>query len=191
MDIEEIRARMKERHYNQGDLANLLGIDPTAVSKRLTGKRAFRHSEMMKVEAWLGYEGGEPELPSASIRMIPIIGMVAAGSSKEAVEQKLGEMPVPGSTPAGAVALQVDGDSMDLEIEHGGTVIVDRDDKALFPGRLYVIINGEGETTFKQFENEPARLVPRSTNPSHTPIVIGDGTTFKVYGRVTALHRHR
>jgi repressor LexA len=191
MDIEEIRARMKERNYNQGDMANLLGIDPTAVSKRLTGKRAFKHSEMLKVEAWLGYEGGDPELPAANVRMIPIIGLVAAGTMKEAIQQSMGDMPVPASTPPGAVALRVDGDSMDMEIEDGGTVIVDRDDRTLFPGRLYVIVNGEGEATFKQFESEPARLVPRSTNPSHTTIFIGDGTTFKVFGRVTALHRLR
>jgi repressor LexA len=191
MDITEIRARMKERDYNQGDLANLLGIDPTAISKRLTGKRPFKHAEMQKVEAWLGYEGPEPELPAANVRMIPVIGLVAAGTMKEAVQQKLGDMPVPASTPEGAVALRVDGDSMDMEIEDGGTVIVDRDDKALFPGRLYVIVNGEGEATFKQFEGDPARLVPRSTNPAHTTIFIGDGTTFKVFGRVTALHRLR
>lgn len=191
MDIAEIRARMKERDYNQGDLANLLGIDPTAVSKRLTGKRSFKHAEMMKVEAWLGYEGAEPELPSADVRMIPIIGLVAAGSMKEAVQQKLGSLPVPASTPEGAVALRVDGDSMDMEIEDGGTVIVDPSDKALFPGRLYVILNGDGEATFKQFESEPARLVPRSTNPTHSTIHIGDGTAFEVFGRVTALHRLR
>lgn len=191
MDLEEIKARMKERDYNQGDLANLLGVDPSAVSKRLTGKRPFKHAEMQKVEAWLGYEGGDPELPSATVRMIPIIGMVAAGTMKEAIQQILGELPVPAGTPTGAVALRVDGDSMDLEIEDGGTVIVDRDDKALFPGRLYVIVNGDGEATFKQFESDPARLVPRSTNPAHTTIVIGDGTTFQVFGRVTALHRQR
>lgn len=191
MDIHEIRARMKERNYNQGDLANLLGIDPTAISKRLTGKRPFKHDEMMKVEAWLGYEGSDPELPATNVRIIPIIGLVAAGTMKEALQQPLGDMPVPASTPNGAIALRVDGDSMDLEIEDGGTVIVDRDDRTLFPGRLYVVVNDEGEATFKQFESDPARLIPRSTNPSHTTIFIGDGTMFKVFGRVTALHRLR
>ncbi|MBB3875287.1 LexA family protein [Sphingomonas aquatilis] len=190
MDIDEIRKRMKERNLNQADLANLLGIDPTAVSKRLTNKRPFKHPEMKKVEAWLGYEGAEPSLPEAGVRIIPIIGLVAAGSMKEAVQQALGELPVPASTPEGAVALRVDGDSMDMEIEDGGTVIVDRNDKALFPGRLYVVII-DGEATFKQFEGDPARLIPRSTNPIHSTIIIGDGTSFQVFGRVTALHRQR
>jgi repressor LexA len=191
MDVEDIRARMRERDYNQADLASLLGIDPTAVSKRLTGKRPFKHAEMVKVEQWLGYEAATPTLNAAEVRIIPIIGQVPAGTMKEAIQQPLGHLPVPASTPKDAIALRVDGDSMDLEIADGGTVIVDPNDKALFPGRLYVVLNGEHESTFKQFELDPARLVPRSTNPAHTTILIGDGQPFSVFGRVTALHRSR
>lgn len=191
MEIEEIRARMRERGYNQGDLANLIGIDPTAVSKRLTGKRPFKHAEMMKIEAWLGYDGTADTLASAAVRMVPVIGQVAASTYREAVQEPLGHIPVPGASQGNLVALKVQGDSMDLEIEDGGTIIVDMDDKALFPGRLYVVMNGDNETTFKQFDLDPARLVPRSTNPAHSVILIGDGQPFTVFGRVTALHRTR
>lgn len=191
MDIAEIRALMKERGFKQEDLANLLGIDPTAVSKRLTAKRAFRHDEMMKVEAWLG----QPRMPTVTggtVRMLPIIGQVAAGTWREAIQRPLGELPVPAAgTSQNAIVLEVQGDSMDLEIEDGGHVIVDMDDKALFPGRLFVVLNDEGEATFKQFEAEPARLIPRSTNPEHKVIQIGDGQPFTVLGRVVSLIRQR
>lgn len=80
---------------------------------------------------------------------------------------------------------------MDLEIGDGGTVVVDLDDRALFPGKLYVILNDSGEATFKQFESDPARLIPRSTNPAYTTIMLGDGQPFTVFGRVTALYRQR
>lgn len=104
----------------------------------------------------------------------------------------MGQLPVPtAGTPLNAIVLEVQGDSMDLEIEDGGHVIVDTDDKALFPGRLFVVLNGDGEATFKQFEAEPARLVPRSTNPAHTIIQIGDGQPFTVLGRVVSLIRRR
>lgn len=191
MTIEQIRALMKERGYHQGDLANLLGIDPTAVSKRLTGKRPFKLAEMRKVEDWLGVESTPPQLEGVAVRMLPVIGQVTAGKWGEAIQRPIGNMPVTSDTPLNSIALQVFGDSMDLEVEDGGTVIVDLDDKALFPGKLYVIMNADGETTFKQFEVDPARLVPRSSNPAHRTIQIGDGQTFTVMGRVTALHRRR
>lgn len=192
MEIAEIRELMRAKGYDQSDLANLLGIDPSAVSKRLTGKRPFKHSEMVKTQAWL--LGGAPavELSGEAVRMLPIIGQVAAGSWKEAIQQPSGHLPLAASTaPKNGVVLVVQGDSMDLEIEDGGMVVVDPDDKALYPGHLFVILNEAGETTFKQFENDPARLVPRSTNKSHRPIQIGDGQAFTVMGRVTALYRRR
>lgn len=191
MEIDAIRRAMKERGYNQADLAELLGIDPTAVSKRLTGKRPFRLDEMPKVEAWLGGSSTTKELAGSPVRFVPIIGQVAAGTWREAIESPAGHMPVPADVPRNAIALRVEGDSMDLEIEDGGVVLVDTDDKALFPGRLFVVLNAEGEATFKQFEAEPARLEPRSTNPKHTTIAIGDGQPFTVLGRVTALYRTR
>lgn len=191
MENAEIRKLMKERGFTQADLANLIGIDPTAVNKRLTGKRAFKLDEMRKIEAWLGQAKTAP-LQGGEVRMLPIIGQVAAGAWREAIEQPLGHMPVRAATASpNAIVLQVQGDSMDLEIEDGGYVIVDLDDKALFPGRLFVVLNGDGEATFKQFEADPLRLVPRSTNPIHSTILIGDGQAFTVLGRVVSLMRER
>jgi SOS-response transcriptional repressor LexA len=191
VDLEDIKARMRARGVNQADLANLLGLDPTAVSKRLTGKREFKHAEIVKLDAWLG----TPEVPitgSEGVRLVPIIGQVAAGRWREAIQQPLGHIPVAASsTSTTAIALRVQGDSMDLEIADGGVVIVDPDDKGLFPGRLYVVLNSDGETTFKQFEVNPARFVPRSTNPAHKVVMIGEGEGFTVVGRVTALSRAR
>lgn len=191
MEIAQIRALMKERGFNQADLANLLGIDPTAVSKRLTGKRAFKYDEMRKIESWLGQQP-TPIIEGAQVRMLPIIGQVAAGSWREAIEQPLGHMPVRASTASpNAIVLEVHGDSMDLEIEEGGYVVVDMNDKGLYPGRLFVVLNGEGEATFKQFETDPLRLIPRSSNPNHSTILIGDGQPFTVLGRVVSLIRER
>jgi len=190
MDLDEIKARMLERGYDQADMANLLGIVPSAISKRLTGKRPFKLEEMRKVEAWLGAEAAVP-VAAEGVRMIPMVGEVAAGSWREALQRPMGHWPVAADTAPNSIALRVFGDSMDLEIEDGGTVIVNLDDKALYPGRLYVVLNEAHETTFKQFEIDPARLVPRSSNPAHQPILIGDGQAFTVVGRVTALNRAR
>lgn len=190
MDIAEIEARMAAKGIKQVDLANAIGISPVTVNKSFRAGRLFKHHEMVKIEALLG--GSDPVVDGAAVRNIPLIGQVAAGGWREAIESPAGWVPVAdASAPKNTFALTVVGDSMDLEIQDGGVVIVDPDDKALFPGRLYVVLNDNGETTFKQFEADPARLEPRSTNTSHTAIPLGDGTPFTLVGRVIALNRTR
>jgi repressor LexA len=94
-------------------------------------------------------------------------------------------MPAPSpDLPLNACALDVEGDSMDLIVPDGGRIIFDPDDRALFPKRFYVVLNGAGETTFKRFFADPARLEPCSTNPAHKVIVLGDGEPFTIVGRV-------
>lgn len=164
----------------QVKLAELIGIEANKVSKILSGERKVTVAEMDVIRAVLCDDS--PATPP--LRAIPIIGQVAAGNWREAVEHTASYMPQPDpSTPPRAFALRVTGDSMDHYVDDGGTVIVDPDDKALYPGRFYVIINGDGETTFKQFQADPARLVPCSSNPAHQEILIGGGS-FDVVGRV-------
>ena len=182
MELEEIKARMAERGDRQADLANMLGINPTAISKAFSGKRQFTHAEMLKIDAWFGAQAVET---ASGIHTIPVIGQVAAGTWREAIQRPVGHMPVAAThVPKRAFGLEVQGDSMDLKVPDGGTVVVDPDDKALFPGRLFVVLNGDGETTFKQFASDPARLMPCSSNPAHQAIQLGDGTPYTVVGRV-------
>lgn len=72
---------------------------------------------------------------------------------------------------------------MDLLVDDGATVVVDPDDRVLFNNRYYVVLNDEGEATFKQFKSDPARLVPCSSNAAHQEIVLG-GAPFDVVGRI-------
>ena len=90
--------------------------------------------------------------------------------------------------PKNAFALKVAGDSMDLHVPAGFSVIIDPNDKALFQERLYVVLNSEGEATFKQYFDNPARLVPCSSNPEHKTIELGE-EPYTVVGRVVASHR--
>ncbi|MGT2515098.1 LexA family protein [Sphingomonas panni] len=178
----ELRELLKRHGKRQIDLANLLNVDPTAVSKILTGKRLLKAHEAAAILDWIGPEVSLSALPAASI---PIIGQVSGGNWREAIEQPIGHLPSPDpAIPNGTFALRVSGDSMDRYVEDGGTVIVDPADRALFPGRFYVVLNDSGETTFKQFASNPARLVPCSTNTAHQEITIGDGTGFSIVGRV-------
>lgn len=185
VDRIEIKARMKAKGLKQVDVANLLGIDPDKVSKSLgaAGVRTFSDDEMRILRQALR-DDGDPVIAD-DFPLLPVIGQVQAGNWAEAVQSPSGLIPSPSVTsPKRAFGLVVTGDSMNTLVEDGATIIVDPDDKALFPGKFYVVLNDAGETTFKQFQPDPARLVPCSTNQSHKEISLGDGQTFTIVGRV-------
>lgn len=176
---------MRMRGIKQVDLANALGLEPDKVSKSLAanGVRTFTDDEMVIIRQMLKQDGDLPTI--ADFRPIPIIGQVQAGNWTEAVQRPIGTMPSPEANMSNRVfGLEVTGDSMNNYVEEGATVLVDPDDKALFPGRFYVVINEASETTFKQYKDNPSRLVPCSSNKAHKDIVLGGGETFLIVGRV-------
>jgi len=155
-----------------------------AFSKSLKGTRAFKADEVDRIREILRIADGAPA--GGGARTIPILGLVSAGRWQEAMGGARGgdRMPIfDPNTPKNAFAVYVTGDSMDKVVEDGGTIIVDPDDRALYPRRYYVVRNGHGDTTFKQFLDGPARLSPCSTNPAHKDILIGE-ETFEIVGRV-------
>ncbi|UAK24207.1 LexA family protein [Sphingomonas nostoxanthinifaciens] len=178
VDNAEIRLRMKALGLRQADIAIALGIDQVKVSKALTGTRQWKSAEVDELRRLL------IEPAAQSLRALPVIGMVTAGNWREAIQNPIGYMPaLDPSVPRNAFYLDVDGDSMDLVAPDGSRVLIDPDDKSLFPNRYYVILNAENETTFKQFKADPARLVPCSSNPAYSEIPMG-GEPFSVVGRV-------
>lgn len=179
MDPEEILQLLNEQDISQSELARRIGLDQDKLNKSLKRKRRFSVSEMDAIKGVLLQ--GQP-LPVT--RSIPVIGQVAAGNWRDAIEQPLDALPAPDpSIPPNAFALRVMGDSMDLLAADGSTVIIDPDDRVLFSNRYYVVLNGEGEATFKQFKSDPARLVPCSSNPQHQAILLS-GEPFEVVGRI-------
>ena len=77
---------------------------------------------------------------------------------------------------------------MDTVAGAGSIVLVDPDQLSLRDGRYYVVMNGEGETTFKQFRADPARLEPLSSNPEHRTIDLGQ-SPYTVVGRVVGTYQ--
>jgi phage repressor protein C with HTH and peptisase S24 domain len=59
---------------------------------------------------------------------------------------------------------------MNLIAPEGSTIIVDVSRKDPVDKMFYVVANNGGEATFKQFKNNPPRLEPCSTNPTHETI---------------------
>lgn len=179
MNAEDIKAELRRRNMSQRDLAEAVGMSENHLSKSLAGKRQFRLAEMDAIRVELA-----PEPEHQTLRTIPLLGAVPAGKFRPEEQRGGRRIAVSDpSTPPNAYALEVDGDSMDLIVPHGTTIIIDPDDKALWPGRRYIVQTDDGQTTFKEFQADPARLVPCSSNPDHKEIPLG-GEPITVVGRV-------
>lgn len=178
MDVEQLKILMRDNNETQAGIARLLGISPDKVSKTLSGKRSLRLEEANILSAYFGLNK-----PEESPVMLPIVGLISAGAWREGFESVMGHMPSPDkSLSADSFVVIVEGDSMDKIAQPGEGIIVDPRDTDLCDGRFYVVRNEEGETTFKQYRANPARLEPCSNNPEHETIYPGR-EHFTVIGR--------
>jgi repressor LexA len=179
MDVPTLRALMEEHGENQADIARLLDLTPDKISKVFAGKRQLKLEEANKLARYFGTVSNEDSLPT----LLPVVGLISAGSWREGFESVRGYMPSPDkSLSRDAFVVIVEGDSMNLVAKEGEGIIVDPRDLDLLPGRYYIIRNSAGETTFKRYMENPARLEPCSTNPEHQTIFPGR-EEFTVIGR--------
>lgn len=188
MGLDEIRTWADAKRGRRKLLAEALGIDQDMISKALSPfpKRRLSAEEMDRARAIVKADLG---LDEEDVRTIPLLGEVPAGNWREAVRDPLGRIPAPdASVPPNAYALEPKGDSMDLVAAEGSKIILDPQDTDLYPGRYYVVMNADGEATFKQYKEKPARLIPCSSNPKHREIVLGDGQAYRILARVIGIY---
>lgn len=179
MDVATLKRLMDERKDTQVGIARLLGITPDKMNKTLKGKRRLNLDEANVLRAYYGLDAEQ----SGGLVLLPIVGLVSAGAWKEGFESVHGYMPSPDrGLSRDSFVVVIEGDSMDQIAREGEGIIVDPRDLDLLPGRFYVIRNAEGETTFKRYMDEPARLEPCSNNPTHQTIFPGR-EMFTVIGR--------
>ncbi len=163
-----------QRHLEALEKKGYIERDSRARSIRLTG---------------LGVGGQAPTTLSAdAIRMVPLLGQVAAGQPIAAVENIEEEVPI--ATDWLAVSqdyflLRVRGESMAEAIQPGDMVLVERQPRAE-RGQIVVAMI-EDEATVKRYYPEPGRVILRSDNPLYDDIVVTHDLT--ILGQVTALIR--
>lgn len=175
-DRDRISQALAALSVSREALAEALSVSVPSVGRLLRKERTLKAGERDAAFRFLQIEesGERP-------RMIPVIGLIAAGAWADAVQEPLGYTWTPFGGP-NAFALRVDGDSMDHIVMPGANVIIDPDDRALRDGKAYAVMNSLGEATFKTFRNDPARFEPASRNPKHTTIRVGEDG-FTVIGR--------
>lgn len=166
----------------QKEVADELNIPPPRVNEILRQKRRIQPAEMPVLARFLELSAE----PTSNVRKIKRIGRVPAGQLRQALEEAEETLDVSADLPRGVFALEVDGESMNKLAPYGADVIVDPNDKSLFSGDLYVIGDEKEGFTFKQFLQDPARLVPLSDDPSH-PIVELGSAPITIIGRVVSL----
>lgn len=137
----------------------------------------------------LGVPDADGGMSRASVRDVPLVGRIAAGSPILA-EQDIEEIyPLPtdlvGNDPA--FMLQVRGDSMiDIGILDGDYVVVRRQRDARDGQIVAALVDGE-EATVKRLRRIDGRVVLKAENPDFPPMVFADGV--EILGIVVAVLR--
>lgn len=180
-DRELVRAEIKRQRTNQTKVASAVGLtSQSALSNILNGSRKVEVEEARKIYRHLRLV----PVSGVAVRTVPIVGLTNAGNWREAIEMPIGTMSIPAAVGSeNAFAVEIRGDSMDLLIEDGGYAVVDPAQTSLYDGKVYLIENGEHETTVKRYRTNPARFCPMSSNPEHEDFELGSGH-YRVIGRI-------
>lgn len=139
-------------------------------------------------------DNGIDAVPIESSYTIPVLGRVAAGYGKEAVEEVIGQIEIsPGLAAKGDYfGLLIKGDSMIPTLYDGDTVIVQRVDDAESGDLVIALVNGH-DATCKRLQKyaEGIALIPQ--NPVYEPMRFTeseiDTTPVKILGKVIEMRR--
>ena len=165
-----VRALRQERGWSLAELAERSGTTASQIMKLEKSMRRLDFDWVERLAQAFGITDREllsdGAAPPAGVRMVPLVGAIAAGNWREAIAHADGTVAAVNASE-NAFALRASGNSMDLLVPDGGYVIVEPDLSDLRDGKVYAVMNAEGESTVKRYRNDPARLEPCSTDASH------------------------
>lgn len=144
------------------------------------GRQPFRPSLV-----GAGREVG-PNTPNS----LPVLGRIAAGTPKEAIEHEVARVSAPEefADENRFFALQVDGESMiNAGILDGDIVFLQRADNAE-SGDIVVALVDDEEATLKRLRKKNNSIALEAANPAFETRIFGPDRV-KVQGRLVALHR--
>lgn len=172
------------------DIASFIGVRSPSTAhfhlSRLEDKGFIRRGENSEIELIEREETSHSHRPYA----VPLLGLIAAGSPIEAIEDKSVTVDIPPQFIDGRneiFCLQVTGDSMiDAHIMDGDIVILRRQDSA-DDGDIVVALLDDGCATLKTFrrlKGGKVLLVPH--NPNHRPLAVDN---VEIQGKLVGLLR--
>ena len=121
---------------------------------------------------------------------VPLVGRIAAGTPIEALQNRLGDVPVPGGMIGKGehYALEVTGDSMiNAGILDGDTVIIQEASTAN-TGEIVVALVDDSEATLKRLRRRGDSIALEAANPAYETRLYG-ADRVKVQGKLVGLIR--
>ncbi|MDX2265925.1 MAG: transcriptional repressor LexA [Hyphomicrobiales bacterium] len=164
----------------------ILKLPETApVSLKAARERAFSPSLVKSATRFGGVEDGPQET-----LCVPVMGRIAAGVPRSAIEHQSHAISLPADYFTGGehFALEVKGDSMvDAGILDGDTVILRKTDTAE-NGDIVVALIDDEEATLKRFRKRGQSVALEAANPAYETRIFGPDRV-KVQGRLAGLLR--
>lgn len=194
-----IRELRKERNMTQAQLAKLLHVDCSSVTKWETGKanpdfekqKQLSNIFNISTDYLLGRTDERTPSKSKGVK-IPVLGTVVAGIPIDAVEEILDyEEITPELAATGEFfALRVKGSSMEPRIMEGDVVIVRKQETADTGDIAIVLVNGD-EATVKKIRRTPEGITLIALNPTYSPLFYTsaevDSLPVRIIGKVVEL----
>ena len=194
--VGRLRHIMSLHHLSQRGLARLLRLDPSNLSKVMTGKLPVTEGLVNRIVAdlgvskqWLKSGDGLPFEKKSMTRDITVDGAAGAVTADGCVPvydvdvtagcrsleqifsetRPVGMMNIP-ELPAGSQVVKVRGDSMSPRISNGGYVAIRliRDPRNIFWGQMYVVQLDEYRMVkYVRRHPDPTMVVLHSDNPAY------------------------
>lgn len=200
---ENLNSYIAKSEKTQLEIAKSIGVSPQTFN---TWCKGIAIPRMGKVQALADYFNINKSdliedkklnidtVPIESGYTIPVLGRVAAGYGKEAVEEVIGQIEIsPAMASKGEFfGLLIKGDSMIPTLYDGDTVIVERTDDAESGDLVIALVNGS-DATCKRLQKyaEGIALIPQ--NPVYEPLRFTeseiDTTPVKILGKVVEMRR--
>ncbi len=201
---DRIRQLRKEHKMTQEDLGKIIGVQKAAIQKYEKGTvKNIKRASLIKLaevldttpEYIIGWDAPRNIEPfdASGLKMIPIIGRVAAGTSCFAESNIIGYEPVQGSEISKSeqyAFLRVTGDSMYPMFMDGDLVLV-RIQSSVDSGAYAVVTIDNEDGVVKQIVYGSNFIELRSVNPMYPPrrFENEDVTRIRVFGVVKEVKR--
>lgn len=200
---ENLNSYIAKSEKTQLEIAKSIGVSPQTFNTWCKGVAIPRMGKVQALADYFNINKSDliedkklniDTVPIESGYTIPVLGRVAAGYGKEAVEEVIGQIEI---SPALAAkgdyfGLLIKGDSMIPTLYDGDTVIVQRVDDAESGDLVIALVNGH-DATCKRLQKyaEGIALIPQ--NPVYEPMRFTeseiDTTPVKILGKVIEMRR--
>jgi repressor LexA len=155
---------------------------------RIQVSAAWRHLKVLSTKGYIESRDGAFAFPGGGGVPVPILGRVAAGSPREAIEEPDGWVNCPASLARGwdLFAVRVSGDSMTGAAILEDDVLVCEQAKSAREGEIVVAMM-DGEVTVKRLGRHQGAPALLPANPVYRPIPLRGEV--RLAGRVLAVYR--